>query len=173
YIFSIFYYKNADVKKIIKLIKYKGEREITEYISKILYDYLLEDVGEKLEMYNFSHPIVIPIPATKHRMKKHGFNQCERIVQNIEKLDKNNYFEFSYNTLKKIKENESQAHTKNKIERLKNIKDSFAVYEAEKILGQNIILIDDVWTTGATLDEARKELLMAGARSVVAYTIAH
>lgn len=173
HIFSIFYYKNATVKKLIKKIKYKGDRNATLQASKVLYDYLLEDTSEKLEMNNFAHPIIMPIPATKHRMKEHGFNQCERIVKYIEKLDQNNYFRFSYNELIKIKENESQAHTKNRIERLKNIKNSFAIKHPEIVREQNIILIDDVWTTGATLEEARKELLEEGARSVVAYTIAH
>jgi competence protein ComFC len=173
HIFSIFYYKNAIVKKLIKQIKYKGDRKATFQVAEILYDYLLEDVSEKMEMHNFTNPIVVPIPATKHRMKEHGFNQCERIVKYIEKLDINNNFNYIYNELIKIKENESQAHTKNRIERLNNIKNSFAVKNPEAVRGQNIILIDDVWTTGATLEEARKELLEAGARSVVAYTIAH
>ena len=173
YIYSLYYYKNADVKKIIKLIKYKGDRKTTEYISKLLHDYLLEDISEKLEIYNFSKPIIIPIPATKQRMKKYGFNQCDRITKNIEKIDKNRDFEYLYNILIKIKDNESQAHTSSKTERIKNIKNSFAVFSPEKILKRNIILIDDVWTTGATLDEAKGELLKAGAKSVVAYTIAH
>jgi len=173
YIFSIFYYKNAVVKKLIKFIKYKGDKKVTKQISKIIYDYLLEDISEKIEIHNFTNPIIIPIPATRHRMREHGFNQCERIVKYIEKMDENNYFNFEYKNLIKIKESESQAHAKNKVERFKNIKNSFAILTAEKIIRRNIILIDDVWTTGATLEEARKELLKAGARSVVAYTIAH
>jgi competence protein ComFC len=173
YIFSIFYYKNAVVKKLIKFIKYKGDKKVTKQISKIIYDYLLEDISEKIEISNFVRPIIIPIPATRHRMKEHGFNQCDRIVYYIEQIDQDKYFEYNYKTLVKIKENQSQAHTKNRIGRLKNIKNSFAVCMPEKIKNRNIILIDDVWTTGATLEEARKELLKAGARSVVAYTIAH
>jgi len=173
YIFSIFCYKNSTIKKLLKLIKYKGNREATKQASRILYDYLLEDISEKAEIQNFKKPIIIPLPATKHRMKEHGFNQCERIVHYIEKLDTEKYFDFDYDLLLKIKENVSQAHTRNRAERLKNIKNSFGVNEIEKINGRNIILIDDVWTTGATIDEARKELLKAGARDVVAYTIAH
>ena len=106
-------------------------------------------------------------------MKEHGFNQCQRLVEYIQKMDKNGSFEFSYNNLIKIKENLSQAHTKNKIDRLKNIKNSFIIKEPEKIQERNILLIDDVWTTGATLGEARSELMNAGAREVYAYTIAH
>ncbi len=172
-IFSIFYYKNTDVKKLVKLIKYKGDRRATSQASKVIYDYLLEDISEKMELYNFTRPIIIPIPATRHRMKEHGFNQCERIVRCIENIDKSSFFEFSYNNLVKIKENLSQAHTKNKLDRIKNIKNSFSVKFPKRIYARNIILIDDVWTTGATIEEARRELFREGAREVVAYTIAH
>jgi competence protein ComFC len=173
HIFSIFYYKNAPIKKLIKLIKYKGDKKATKQASQVMYDYLLEDISEKLEFNNYTRPIIIPIPATKHRMKEYGFNQCQRIVQYIEKIDKNNTFDFSYNNLVKIKDNLSQAHTKNRLDRLKNIKNSFAVRMPEKIQKRNILLVDDVWTTGSTIEEARTELLKAGAREVLAYTIAH
>jgi predicted amidophosphoribosyltransferase len=85
YIFSIFYYKNADIKRLIKLIKYKGNRDATKKVSGVIYDYLLEDVSERIELYNFTKPMIIPIPATKHRMREFGFNQCERMVKYIEK----------------------------------------------------------------------------------------
>lgn len=172
-IFSILCYKNAVTKKIIKLIKYKGDRNVTRQLSKILYDYLLEDVSEKMEMHNFTKPIIIPIPATRYRMKEHGFNQCERIANYIKEIDSANFFEVSCDVLIKTKESESQAHAKDRATRLKNIKKSFGINFAEKIHGRNIILIDDVWTTGATINEARDELLKAGAKSVIAYTIAH
>ena len=173
YIFSIFHYKNSTVKKIIKLIKYKGERKTTQIISRIIYDYLLEDMSDRLVLKNFKKPIIIPIPATKHRMKEYGFNQCERIVKYIDKLDGHKCFDLELGVLLKTKETTSQAHTKNKTERLGNIKNSFGIINPEKIKSRNIILIDDVWTTGATIQEARKELLEAGAREVIAYTIAH
>lgn len=173
HIFSILYYKNAEVKKIIKLIKYKGDKKTTKQASLVIYDYLLEDISEKIELANFTKPIIVPIPATKHRMKEHGFNQCERIVRYIEQMDNDNFFEYSYNNLMKVKENLSQAHTKSRQERLDNIKNSFSVIYPEILKGRNIILIDDVWTTGATIEEARKELLKSGAREVAAYTIAH
>lgn len=173
YIFSIFHYKNSRTKKIIWNIKYRGDKKITNAVAKIMYDHILEDIGEKISMYNFEKPIVIPIPATARRFREHGFNQCERIVRALESIDKNNSFETEYEVLTKTKETRSQAHTKGRTARLANLKNSFGICSPEKIEGRNIILIDDVWTTGATMEEAQVELLKAGARKVVAYTIAH
>lgn len=173
YIFSIFEYKNSKVKKLIWDIKYKGNRNIPHKLAEIFYDYILEDLGEKLELENFVNPIILPLPATKRRIKDHGFNQCERIVRALESLDQNENFGTGYNILFKTKETASQAHMRKRITRLSNMKDSFGIKKPEKISGRNIILIDDVWTTGATISEARNELLKAGARNVIAYTVAH
>ena len=173
YIFSIFHYKNSQTKKLIWNIKYKGDRKLTNAVARIMYDYILEDIGEKISLYNFEKPIVIPLPATQRRLREHGFNQCERIVRVLESIDKNNSFGVEYNVLVKIRETQSQAHTKGRTARLANLKNSFGIYSLEKIKGRNIILVDDVWTTGATIEEARAELLKAGVRKVVAYTVAH
>ena len=58
-------------------------------------------------------------------------------------------------------------------ERLSNVKNSFGVLDAKNISGKNIIIIDDVVTTGATLREAKKVLIHAGARKVLCVAIAH
>ena len=81
------------------------------------------------------------------------------------------------NVLIKIKETEHQARIKNRNIRLKNLVGSFAIKNTEKnsnlIKGRNIILIDDITTTGATLAEAKKILKQAGARKIIAFTVAH
>ena len=77
------------------------------------------------------------------------------------------------NILIKPKETEHQARIKDRRERLKNLIGSFAVKNGEKIKNKNIILIDDITTTGATLSEARKILKQYGARRIIAFTVAH
>ena len=73
--------------------------------------------------------------------------------------------------LKKIKNTKAQSNL-NESERAKNIKDCF-VWSGENLKDKIIILLDDVVTTGATLNEARKILRKAGARKVIAFTVAH
>ena len=79
------------------------------------------------------------------------------------------------NILIKPKETEHQARIENRQKRLKNILGSFSVKneKVELVKGRNIILIDDIATTGATLNEARKILKQAGAGKIIAFTIAH
>jgi competence protein ComFC len=75
--------------------------------------------------------------------------------------------------LMKTKETRSQVCVKNRAERLRNIRGSFCVRNAEKIKGKNILIVDDVTTTGATLAEAKKVLRKSGAKSVMCITLAH
>lgn len=75
--------------------------------------------------------------------------------------------------LYKPHDTEHQARIKDRRERLQNMRGTFAIKNGEKISGRNIILVDDILTTGATLSEARRVLREAGARKVIAFTVAH
>ena len=81
-------------------------------------------------------------------------------------------FTLSTSALRKVKDTPAQTKMDKRIERLRNLKGCFLA-DPEAVCGRNIILIDDVATTGATLDEARRALRKAGARKVIAFTIAH
>jgi predicted amidophosphoribosyltransferase len=58
-------------------------------------------------------------------------------------------------------------------QRVQNVKDAFRVVWLEEIAGKRVLLLDDVWTTGSTLNEAARALLQAGAARVFAFTVAH
>ncbi len=94
-----------------------------------------------------------------------------------DKGDARGLFTFANDILIKPKDTEHQARIKDRRVRLKNMTGTFAVKNLEKsaslIKNRNIILIDDITTTGATLNEARKTLRQAGARKVIAFTVAH
>ena len=77
------------------------------------------------------------------------------------------------NILEKIKESPSQTSVKNRAERLENLKGCFKAVNLDNVRGANIILIDDVITTGATMSEAKKALENAGARQVLCFAMAH
>jgi competence protein ComFC len=106
-------------------------------------------------------------------LRERGFNQAQLLAEEISKLDGGTNFGLEKDVLKRPKDSEHQAHIKDKKGRLKNASGAFAVNNIESVKGKNIILIDDVVTTGATLHEAKRVLRQAGAKKVVAFTVAH
>ena len=158
------------------MLKYKGKRKLATVFAEIIYGRILEELADLQVMQNFTDPLLIPVPLEKDRQKERGFNQAELICRELTKLDNNINFSLKTDILIKIKNTKHQAKVENRSERLRNIIGSFGINEKQtdtKLEGRNIILIDDVITTGATLTEAKKILKRAGARKVVAFTVAH
>ena len=173
WISPLFDYRHPPIKKAIWFLKYNGKRSLAKIFAEILYEQILEELADLTQFENFRDPILIPIPLTPKRQRERGFNQASLICKELVKLDNNIHFKFEKNILIKPKDTEHQAKIENRNKRLKNIIGSFSIKNEEKIKNRNIILIDDVTTTGATLNEARKTLLKANARRIIAFTIAH
>lgn len=169
---ALFQYKNKIARKAVWEIKYRGNGIIAEKFSKLFYEFILGEISDEMLFSNFTNPILVPIPASKTTLKERGFNQCELISKEMRKIDGEENFEISFGALKKIKDTPHQSRSKNRAERLENLKDSFGA-DAEKVKGRNIIVIDDVITTGATMREAAKTLRQAGAKKVLCFAIAH
>jgi len=159
YIFAAAAYNDAYVKKTIWFLKYRGVRGAAESLAKLIYERAGEarlPIGSRASKSNW---IIIPIPLSKKRLKERGFNQSELIGMET-------------NVLYKKIHTESQVSIKDRTKRLKNLKGSFGVKNPELIKNANIVLIDDVATTGATISEARKTLREAGAKKVIAFVVA-
>lgn len=176
WIFPLFDYRNKTVKNAIALLKYKGRKRLASVFADVIYGRMLEELSDMETMENFRDAILIPIPLSSKRKRERGFNQAELICRELIKINDlrdSVDIKFEKNILIKPKETEHQARIEDRSKRLKNIIGSFAVKNGELIKNKNIILIDDVTTTGATLHEAKKMLGQASARKVIAFTIAH
>lgn len=170
--FTLFDYKHSLVRQAIWELKYRGNKKIAKLLAECLYEELVEELTERKTFENFEKPLLIPVPLSKKRLWERGFNQCELLADALETLDRENFFEVCRNVLIKVKDTESQTKN-NRASRLKNLKNCFAVPRPEKIAGRNIILLDDVITTGATLDETRRTLKRAGVRKIFCVAVAH
>jgi competence protein ComFC len=175
WIYSIFDFKDPVVKNSIWLLKYKNKKYFAEFFGEILYEKIIEELSDLEIFENFKNPILIPVPLSKEKRKERGFNQTELLCENILKhaLENKKSFSCLKNIIQKNKNTKNQARIKNRRERIENIKNAFTLKNPEQIKKQNIIIIDDVTTTGATLKEIKKTLKQNGARKVIAFTVAH
>jgi len=171
--YALFDYKNKVLRKALWALKYRGRTTLARIFGRALYDCLLEELHDKILFENFREPILMPIPLSRKRLRERGFNQAYLLAKEIYQFDAGQTCVLEAYVLGKTKETKPQMSLKNKEERLKNIKGCFSVKNSEKIRGRNIILIDDITTTGATLREAQKVLKKAGARNIIGFTIAH
>lgn len=173
WIYPLYDYRHPPIKKSLWLLKYSGKKRLASIFASTLYGAILEELSDLSVMNNFTKPLIIPIPISKQRHRERGYNQAELICRELIILDQNKNFQLEIDVLKKNHETIHQAKIKNRAERLKNLADSFIIKDPEKTKNRNIILIDDITTTGATLNEAKKTLKKAKARKVIAFTVAH
>jgi competence protein ComFC len=168
---SFFPYRNPLIKKMLIELKESGNKNIAELLGKTMRDLVSSEIEDLDTFDGFRSPLLIPIPVTKKRMRERGFNQCELLVKAIRRADAMNMFEIETRALVKIRETEDQVG-KNREERLENLKECFSVKDPEKVFERNVIVIDDIKTTGATLGEARRALIAAGVRRVLCVAVA-
>ena len=176
WIFPLYDYRYPPIKKALWFFKYNGKKKLAEIFAENIYDKILEELSELSVMENFREIVLIPIPLSSKRYRERGYNQAELLCKELEKINtarKCANMELKNDILIKIKDAEHQARIHNRSERLKNIVGSFSVKNSESIKNRNIILIDDIVTTGATLNEAKKILKQNGARKIIAFTVAH
>lgn len=173
YATALFSYKDHRVRELVWQIKYKQNYILTSAAAKLLFEFILDDLQDVYFFENHKKVLIIPVPASKERVRERGANQAERLVHEILKHDSDGALEHGGEVILKIKNTISQTKTRSKSERMKNPIGAFAVVKPEEVRGRNIIVIDDVITTGSTIKELAKVLKGAGAKSVKAYTIAH
>jgi ComF family protein len=172
WVFSLFDYRDKRVKEAIWHLKYKNRKKMAKTLARALYEHIVEELLELKTFGNFRDPLVIPIPLSRKRYFERGYNQAKLIAKEVCKLSAGE-LKLAHRALIKHKETEHQAHIKEREKRLLNLRDSFSVPKKERVSDRNIILIDDVTTTGATLEEAKRILKESGAKKVIAFTVAH
>ncbi|MFA4890523.1 MAG: ComF family protein [Candidatus Paceibacterota bacterium] len=164
-IFSAADYGDETAKKAIWMLKYRGAKNLAEPLAELLNT----RCSTKLEIKNAGDWLVVPLPLSKERLRERGYNQAELIAGHLSQKIK---IPVCADALVKIKNTPAQVSIKNRKERLNNLKGAFAIKNPETIFGKNIILIDDVSTTGATIREAKKTLKVGGAKKVIALVVA-
>lgn len=160
---SFFHYKNT-MKKAIKSIKYQYVSHISKYVILSAHNSV-----NLLSTYPcLTDTIIVPIPLHSSRYRYRGFNQAELFAVQLAKIY---HLRISRDMIQRIKATTPQVEMKNKSERLNNMKGMFEIKRGINV-PRKIVLLDDVFTTGATMREAGRVLKKHGAEIVWGITIA-
>jgi len=151
---------DGSVRECIHFFKYNKKT----YLLNTLFEVLL--LPDSLDF--LSCDFIVPVPLHWIRQYSRGFNQAELIGR---KFSKRFNIKLSKTSLKRTRATPSQTGLSLK-ERTKNIKGAFSVRNSQKLNGKRILLVDDVMTTGATVNECSKVLLQAGVGEILVYTLA-
>lgn len=173
FITSIFAYQDFRIKKLVWMLKFKNGRRVAAHFGPYLAAALEEHLGEEKLFIGAGRILIVPIPLSRGRHKKRGYNQAEELARAMLKNLPEGKYHLETKLLKKEIETTPQADIRKRSARLSNLGDCFLVLPNTFGRGQTVILIDDVTTTGATLKAARKALRAAGFKKVFALTVAH
>lgn len=147
------------LQEAICLFKYRGKVSLAESFGLLM----LAVLPAPLEA-----DLVVPVPLHPSRLREREFNQSLLLADQIAKyLDR----PLSFTNLVRTAPSEPQS-TLSRKERMKNLRRAFAVRRPESIAGKRILLIDDVFTTGTTVNECAKVLRKSGAEAVLVLTLA-
>ncbi|WP_296645603.1 ComF family protein [Romboutsia sp. 13368] len=145
-------------KKIVFGLKYNNKTYMSKYIAQIM--------KEKLELEDIKFDYILFVPLHKKRMRKRGFNQAEKIARNLSDL-------VNVPIIDKIdrKYNTRRLYILNKEERKKELKNAFILKEVkENLKNKNILLVDDIFTTGSTVNEISKLIRVEGVNKIFIMT---
>lgn len=145
----VYYNKKGRVQNLMHQFKYNGRKDIGFELGKLY--------GQDLKKAKWIHEIdvIIPVPLHRKKFKKRGYNQSEEVVKG---LVYSLHIPMDLTSLQRIKESETQTK-KNRIQRWENVMGIFELTDKDFLINKHIVLVDDVITTGATIEACAQKLL--------------
>ena len=158
----LYFRKGAKAQRLIHSLKYNGKTDVGILLGSM--------IGERLKLSSLYSDIdfSIPVPLHHQKLRSRGYNQSSFIAEGIAQTIN---IPFKEEILIRTVSTESQTR-KNRFSRYENMKAVFKVPETDQITGKHILLVDDVVTTGATLESCANTLLENGALKVSIAAIA-
>ena len=158
----LFFQKKSSTQHLLHQLKYQQKENIGEWLGE-QFAYSLQSKGRFAAV-----EIIIPVPLHPSRIKFRGFNQCDAIARGMASVLQ---IPIVNGVLTRSVATQSQTK-KNRFQRFENMESVFIVSQASAIKGKNILLLDDVLTTGATLISAAQVLQQAGSNKLFVGAIA-
>jgi competence protein ComFC len=148
------------IKDMIHRFKYGGEYSLSRTLGYFL--------SEQLKLSGWQVDLMVPVPLHKNRQKSRGFNQSALLG---DYLSQRNSISCKEDVIIRSVDTQSQTGF-NRVKRAENLKEAFTVAKPQAVKDKNILLVDDVHTTGATVDSCSRALRQAGAKKIYVLTIA-
>jgi competence protein ComFC len=150
------------VRELVHRFKYGGEM----WLGALLSDFLVQGLRDP-RLRGRAFDAVVAVPLHPLRRREREFNQAEVLARELARRQELDFCE----ALERRRYTVTQTHF-NRRRRMQNLRGAFGLRQNAFVGGKNLLLVDDVLTTGSTLDECARVLLAAGARSVHALTVA-
>ena len=150
------------MRTAIHRFKFKKRKNLAEPLGILLVKYLSH--APMLDMNELE--LIIPVPLHKKRERQRGFNQAKLLAEIIGRY----YDKPVASALERLKNTKAQFDLPRE-ERFQNIKQAFKVVDPKSVYNKRVLLLDDIYTTGATIAECSKALKIAGARRVEVLTL--
>ncbi len=166
---AAFSYKNRIVKKVITDLKFRHKKEAAQILAMLAADSLIEFLYETMIADDATPIVLVPIPPHEKRKTERGFNQAAFIANTLAQVLPNTHVEL---ILSRIRPTAPQSSIQQKAKRLANMQGAFAA-RPKNPQEELILIIDDIITTGATMEAARAALGTAGYKTVYGFAIAY
>jgi ComF family protein len=155
--FAVTYYEQV-LREAVHQFKFSQKTGLGKPLAQLMITHLPEDID--LMQYQ----AILPVPLHKIRQRQRGYNQSAILAKAL-----SHHFKIPLllNTLIRIRHTNSQALIKGRKERQENVKNAFRVVNPTSLQDKHVVLVDDVLTTGATVNECSKMLKKAGVKSVL------
>lgn len=144
-----YYYKEGKYSSLIHHLKYHDHPEVGTYLGRLAANELKQsDFFEDIDL-------IVPVPLSKKKFRKRGYNQCDYIARGISEITG---IALCTDCMERVVDTDTQTQ-KGRMERWKNTEGIFRITNPEALKGKHILIVDDVATTGATLHACISTLL--------------
>ncbi|MFQ5882720.1 MAG: ComF family protein [Candidatus Methylomirabilales bacterium] len=158
---AVLYERDDPLREILLLFKHGRKIALGGHLGRLMAERATDLLG------HFTIDAILPVPLHRDRERERGFNQADILARVLGRRLRRPVLQ---KTLERVRPTSPQ--TGKRQERVRNVRGAFAARSPERIQGRSLLLVDDVLTTGATVNECAKVLMRAGARSVLVYTLA-
>ncbi|WP_258543820.1 ComF family protein [Parvicella tangerina] len=161
--FSVYHFeKGGKLQSLMHSLKYKGKTQIGEFLGRA--------IGNELNNSGKASKIdlILPIPLHPKKERLRGYNQSDYLAKGIHEVTA---IPYASNVVRRTMHTTSQTR-KAKFDRWKNVSSIFEIHKPEQVNGKRILVVDDVTTTGSTLESCARELLNHQAAAVAVTVVA-